>query len=78
MGVAKTRTPCAIVWGLRTRPKSWPTRSKWSVDLLGQPLYRNHVFEIFSSEPPKRNELSLDFIFMYNVGLVKIRVPKPA
>ena len=37
------------VWGLRTQTKCWPT--VWSVDLLSQPLFRNHVVVIFRPEP---------------------------
>ena len=42
MGVATTCAPYG--WGLQTPSKK--------VDLLGQPLFRNHAFEIFRSEPP--------------------------
>ena len=31
------------------------------MDLLGQPLFRNHVFEIFRGEPPHPLKLSLLF-----------------
>ena len=48
MGVATTRA--LMVWGLQIRPKSWPTG--WTLDLLGQPLFRNHVFGIFRGKPP--------------------------
>ena len=46
MGVATTRDPHGL------GPTNPTKKLAHRVDLLGQPLSRNHVFEIFRGEPP--------------------------
>ena len=46
MGVATTRAPNGL-----GPPNPTKKMARW-MDLLGQPLSRNHVFEILRGEPP--------------------------
>ena len=41
-----------IVWGLQTRPKSWPTGWTIWTDHYYSIISQNHVFEISRPEPP--------------------------
>ena len=66
VGVATTRP--LIVWGLQTKKLA-----HW-VDLLSQPLSRNHVFEIVRPEPPLNNKffrlIILQKLFHYYVFFI--------